>query len=156
MYRPCHQNHIIMLTQNIFLSFSPHNLACTCLEYVEKLRFMNQIHGVWVTKSSEGEAMCHKCCTHARSSQTTCACKSICHERIDKTTEAYNDMGECWILVRSWKYGCLVTWFCYQMIAKPGNKTAQLRDLTHIQRCLRDSSPAWFVVLIYVLVTAES
>ena len=25
--------------------------------------------------------------------------------------------------VRSWNCGCLVTWFCYQMIAKPGNKT---------------------------------
>ena len=29
-----------------------------------------------------------------------------------------------WIWVRSWNWGCLVTWFCYQMIAKPGNKTA--------------------------------
>ena len=28
------------------------------------------------------------------------------------------------IWVRSWNGGCLVTWFCYQMIAKPGNKTA--------------------------------
>ena len=27
-------------------------------------------------------------------------------------------------MVRSWRCGCLVTWFCYQMIAKPGNKTA--------------------------------
>ena len=26
--------------------------------------------------------------------------------------------------VRSWNCSCLVTWFCYQMIAKPGNKTA--------------------------------
>ena len=26
--------------------------------------------------------------------------------------------------VRSRNYGCLVTWFCYQLIAKPGNKTA--------------------------------
>ena len=26
--------------------------------------------------------------------------------------------------VRSWRWGCLVTWFCYQLIAKPGNKTA--------------------------------
>ena len=26
--------------------------------------------------------------------------------------------------VRSRSCGCLVTWFCYQMIAKPGNKTA--------------------------------
>ena len=28
------------------------------------------------------------------------------------------------IWVRSWNCGCLVTWFCYQLIAKPGNKTA--------------------------------
>ena len=26
--------------------------------------------------------------------------------------------------VRSPRYDCLVTWFCYQLIAKPGNKTA--------------------------------
>ena len=29
-----------------------------------------------------------------------------------------------YIWVRSWNYRCLVTWFCYQLIAKPGNKTA--------------------------------
>ena len=29
-----------------------------------------------------------------------------------------------YIWVRSQNCGCLVTWFCYQMIAKPGNKTA--------------------------------
>ena len=28
------------------------------------------------------------------------------------------------IWVRSRNWGCLVTWFCYQLIAKPGNKTA--------------------------------
>ena len=28
------------------------------------------------------------------------------------------------IWVRTRRCGCLVTWFCYQMIAKPGNKTA--------------------------------
>ena len=28
------------------------------------------------------------------------------------------------ISVRSWRWGCLVSWFCYQLIAKPGNKTA--------------------------------
>ena len=26
--------------------------------------------------------------------------------------------------VRSWRCGCIVTWFCYQSIAKPGNKAA--------------------------------
>ena len=30
----------------------------------------------------------------------------------------------CIIWVRSWNCGCLVTRFCYQLIAKPGNKTA--------------------------------
>ena len=29
-----------------------------------------------------------------------------------------------YILVRSRNCGCLVAWFCYQLIAKPGNKTA--------------------------------
>ena len=28
------------------------------------------------------------------------------------------------IWVRSWSCGCLVTWFCYHVIAKPGSKTA--------------------------------
>ena len=26
--------------------------------------------------------------------------------------------------VKPWRCGCLATWFCYQLIAKPGNKTA--------------------------------
>ena len=31
--------------------------------------------------------------------------------------------GKCiWVMSRN--CGCLVTWFCYQLIAKPGNKTA--------------------------------
>ena len=29
--------------------------------------------------------------------------------------------GKIW--VSSWRCACLVTWFCYQMIAKPGNNT---------------------------------
>ena len=29
-----------------------------------------------------------------------------------------------WRTVRSWRCGCFVTWFCYQLMAKPGNKTA--------------------------------
>ena len=28
------------------------------------------------------------------------------------------------IQIRSWRCDCLFTWFCYQMIAKPGNKVA--------------------------------
>ena len=31
-------------------------------------------------------------------------------------------------LVGSWRCGCLVTWFWYQLIAKPGNKTATWPD----------------------------
>ena len=40
----------------------------------------------------------------------------------------HNDLvlvGSCiYIWVRSRNCGCLVTWFCYLLIAKPGNKTA--------------------------------
>ena len=35
---------------------------------------------------------------------------------------AINSLNDIW--VRSRNCGCLVTWFCYQLIAKPGNKTA--------------------------------
>ena len=31
-------------------------------------------------------------------------------------------MGDIWVRPR--RCGCLVTWFCYHLIAKPGNKTA--------------------------------
>ena len=35
--------------------------------------------------------------------------------------------------VRSQRCACLVTWFCYHLIAKPGNiRQPHLRDLTHI------------------------
>ena len=37
--------------------------------------------------------------------------------------------GKCCVWVRSWNCGCLVTWFCYQLIAKPGNKTASVPRL---------------------------
>ena len=45
------------------------------------------------------------------------------------------------IWVKSQNYGCLVTWFCYQLIAKPGNKTAAVpwpNPYTHkfYQSCL--------------------
>ena len=48
-----------------------------------------------------------------------------------KLTDA--SITQCWVIraceifsiwVRSRNCGCLVTWFCYQLIAKPGNKTA--------------------------------
>ena len=34
--------------------------------------------------------------------------------------------------VGSWSCGCLVTWFCYQLIAKPGNNTAAPPCLIHV------------------------
>ena len=39
-------------------------------------------------------------------------------------TTSYQCIQLKWMWVRSWNCGCLVTWFCYQLIAKPGNKTA--------------------------------
>ena len=51
------------------------------------------------------------------------------------------------IWVRSWRCGCLFTWFCYQMIAKPGNKIAAplwpdpyQKVISHNMYFLRNSS----------------
>ena len=43
--------------------------------------------------------------------------------RILEKTDCIVMASHC-IWVRSRNCGCLVTWFCYQLIAKPGNKTA--------------------------------
>ena len=49
------------------------------------------------------------------------------------------------IWVRSQRCGCLVTCFCYQMIAKPGIKTAT-RDLTHIFVGQKGSISSMFIL----------
>ena len=46
---------------------------------------------------------------------------SGCSQNSTSMTEIRIDLN---IWVRSRNCGCLVTWFCYQLIAKPGNKTA--------------------------------
>ena len=52
-------------------------------------------------------------------------CCIECHALLECTkwitTTEFSMFG---IWVRSRRCGCLVTWFCYHMIAKPGNKTA--------------------------------
>ena len=44
-------------------------------------------------------------------------------ELTDLNNPCCQSVKQC-IWVRSRNCGCLVTWFCYQLIAKPGNKTA--------------------------------
>ena len=46
-----------------------------------------------------------------------------CQEYKHVTYKCFNHRN---IWVRSRRCGCLVTWFCYQLVAKPGNKTAAL------------------------------
>ena len=54
------------------------------------------------------------------------------HTQIVQKSYSKRDTFKVWahteftasIWVRSRNCGCLVTWFCYQLIAKPGNKTA--------------------------------
>ena len=47
-----------------------------------------------------------------------------------------------YIWVRTRNCGCLVTWFCYQLIAKPGNKTAAVSWPDRYTK-FKDASPAW-------------
>ena len=52
--------------------------------------------------------------------------------------------------VRSWNSSCLVTWFCYQLIAKPGTRHLQLHDLTHIHVTTKRSPyVGWIMIHIF-------
>ena len=87
--------------------------------------------------SSKTQVRCHRSSSmtsvHVRdtySSQNFCSGKwaVFVMERIVKNAVRIYWYHQCvsthsrWI--RSWRCSCLVTWFCYQLIAKPGNKTA--------------------------------
>ena len=70
-----------------------------------------------ITSCCDDNLWCHhwlKCCIH-------CYCKiSInCSFLI---ALFFTNAKLIWVRSRRW--GCLVTWFCYHLIAKPGNKTA--------------------------------
>ena len=60
------------------------------------------------------------------------------------------------IWVRSWNCSCLVTWFCYQLIAKPGNKSAAVSwpnpyiHLTHLP--LVPHMCEWMSSLVQIMV----
>ena len=49
-----------------------------------------------------------------------------CHYTLtpEKYGNSYLKNCNFWIWIRPRRCSCLVTWFCYQLIAKPGNKTA--------------------------------
>ena len=52
--------------------------------------------------------------------------------------ELYELLDPVIIWVRTRNCGCLVTWFCYQLIAKPGNKTAAVPWLDPYANCISD------------------
>ena len=89
-----------------------------------------------------------KCCRDAsksinRTIWDTCALSVTQMSVIASEITRYFFVCSCakqnmWICVRSWNCGCLVTWFCYQLIAKPVNKTAAVSwsdPYIHMLRC---------------------
>ena len=46
------------------------------------------------------------------------------NQKLAKKDKNFRNVQSDMIWVRSRNCDCLVTWFCYQLIAKPGNKTA--------------------------------
>ena len=89
--------------------------------------------------------MAMKCCTKLETAKERCPIVFQGHPSNfkvtwDKTSPILTQIGHfrtigrsqlsnpsdlpCYIWVRSRNCGCLVIWFCYQLIAKPGNKTA--------------------------------
>ena len=54
---------------------------------------------------------------------------TVLSQKLPKVSISYSkydcvQLYSLYIRVRSRRCGCLVTWFCYHLIAKPGNKTA--------------------------------
>ena len=64
----------------------------------------------------------------------------------------WSNDGLIWwhIWIRSRDCGCLVTWFCYQLIAKPGNKTATV-SWPDPYICI--SWPQWLKISAFLFVT---
>ena len=64
-----------------------------------------------------------------------------------------------YIWVRSRNCGCLVTWFCYQLIAKPGSKTAAVSwPDPYINRFVQETKPApqnIFCASVYVCISTR-
>ena len=61
-----------------------------------------------------------------------------------------HDLIKYIIWVRSWNCGCLVTWFCYQLIAKPSNKTATVSwpDPSQAFKLIQEAVSKWRCHLI--------
>ena len=76
------------------------------------------------------EKLIIRSCYNVTNAMTAKLCQAITYVKADffstkpleKKLNGY--LIEMQIWVRSRNCGCLVTWFCYQLIAKPGNKTA--------------------------------
>ena len=49
-----------------------------------------------------------------------------------KCTDGLNQ-GRWYIRVRPRRCGCLITWFCYHLIAKPGKRQPHFCDVTYMQ-----------------------
>ena len=57
--------------------------------------------------------------------------------------------------IKSRKCGCLVTWFCYELIAKPGNKTATIpmtRPNIELSQNIPVSAPNGLNTVVYFFV----
>ena len=54
-----------------------------------------------------------------------------------------------WVMSRRWV--CLVTWFCYQMVAKPGNKTGPPSWPDPCTQWVMSSGPAEFIAEAVIL-----
>ena len=79
---------------------------------------MNQFFVSFLTLSLIGAWWC----IHMWTTSTMKHRASLVAINID--TYLFWSLVKIWIWVKSRNCGCLVTWFCYQLIAKPGNKTA--------------------------------
>ena len=133
-------------TYNGVNSSPPGQNGCHFTDYIFKCIFMNEKFCIFIQSSitfvckfvpkgsnDNKSSLVYVMAWHRIGSKPAPSLTNICDMR---------HSGKMSIWVRSRNCGCLFTWFCYQLIAKPGNKRqTQFCDLTHMSYLLL----AWLI-----------
>ena len=106
----------VIYTSELFWTIEDISLPDKDLSYQLKLQGLS----LWLLYHYQGSKNINCLLLYINWPQNVCPCRSKW-----PTLPAAGALSTFLVIwVRSRNRGCLVTWFCYQLIAKPGNKTA--------------------------------
>ena len=138
----CEKNSDAHLIQSVFthpvFKFLSKMLFYLSLKWYPLYLFTSHTDGFWESWYIIAVSLWHKFCSilwypgscHLRrplycmGHSTRKTQNKGCYQTVMISTRQDKSKSPCTIWVRSRNCGSLVTWFCYQLIAKPGHKTA--------------------------------